>query len=252
MRRKLALYAVLGLSPLCLALTESASGQPSVPPELTRLALPYSLEAKTPSGWWTTFITNLPISPIAGSTSAVPGAGGACATVSVSIYPATWSFKLVHNAGHRTLDDVPNGLVLALITNNSLTCPVPFLNLKAGEEAFWVAREETAGDNKVYKSYFVDENQNSLVGAVSFDFCRHVTKTHTQDSAAIKAKDQECVDTYHAKLHRKGLDGAFDAAVWLACSSTCCYADGLPQLQALGEGLKAKNKKPETKKKSGA
>src|SRR5258708_7039552 len=243
MSRKLAMYAFIGLSPLCLALvqpdpakarhrpTAASAPKPAsrgalaiYPPLLGRLALKQDLMLMSADDW-RAFLTTVPFNQDRGTDSSLANVGpnGCTGSQQVLVFPAMWSFLLSHTAAKSDLDDVQFGFLLAMLVNPDPKCSIPNLALPAGGTAYWVARREGTGPY-TYASYLYDADKKQLAGPLSFVACDHGGKSHKRDEARVKRKADECQDhTPSISVRRARVGGPLDAAAGgMACSGTCC------------------------------
>src|SRR3954471_6473048 len=216
--------SALALVPLGLAMksgSRSAAAH-TIPKPLEALEMPGTLGSISKADWLS-FTDALPVDVKKGSTTTIPGDGSSGCTggQSVTIFPMKASHLLVHKKGETMLDEHPDGFALAMIKNNT-DCPTKIIPMPGQGYVFWIARKV----GNLYKSDLVDDAEVSVVGDISFAYCVGHEKDHSSSEAYIKPKSDECKDGAKKKLHFESGD---EIAIWMACSQTCCYADGLPQ-----------------------
>ena len=160
--------------------------------------------------------------------------------VSIGITPATGTEKLLHTKGKSDLDN-NNGYALGRIRALDSECGTAKLAMPARAVYYVIARANPnfgTKDTLKYEVRLIDSATvtdvtptASPTGRFSFRPCGHGGgPMHAKAEARIKDRLDKCNDSI-LSLSRP-IDAGGDAAVWIACSADCCYADPPPVLSS--------------------
>ena len=190
--------------------------------------------------------------------SSGPSSNGPCPSpvIAIGITPGNETQHLVHNKGTSDLDNPAhgpnnNGYALARIRALDSECGTGKLNMAPHAVYYVIARlNQTINSNDPlkYEVRLVDSASvsdktptASPTHLLTFNPCEHTgDPQHTKPEARIKDKSTEC-DVKVTSMALPPSPG--DAAVWIACSNDCCYADP-PVVTKSDSGSVEKRKAP--------